>query len=65
MLRGHRDDACSEDPNQGNFKALIQFRINAGDVALDSHLKEYSKRISKTTQMNYFPVLERLFRNKL
>ena len=52
-LRGHRDDASSEDPNQGNFKALIQFRINAGDVALDSHLKECSKRstyTSKTTQ---------------
>ena len=45
--------ACSEEPNQGNFKALIQFRIDAGDVALDSHLKECSKRstyTSKTTQ---------------
>ena len=51
-LRGHRD-ACSEEPNQENFKALIQFRINAGDVALDSHLKECWKRstyTSKTTQ---------------
>ena len=67
-LRGHRDDSCSEDANQGNFKALIQFRINAGDVALDSHLKECSKRstyTSKTTQTNCFPALERLFRNKL
>ena len=35
------------------IKALIQFRINAGDKALDSHLKECSKRstyTSKTTQ---------------
>ena len=52
-LRGHRDDASSDDHNQGNFKALIQFTISAGDVALDSPLKECSKRstyTSKTTQ---------------
>ena len=50
---GMMDDACSEDPNQGNFKALIQFRIDAGDVVLDTHLKECSKRSTytpKTTQ---------------
>ena len=52
-LRGHRDDASSDDLNQGNFKALVQFRIDAGDVGLDAHLKECSKRstyTSKTTQ---------------
>ena len=68
-LRGHRDDSCSEEPNQGNFKALVQFRIDAGDVDLDSHLKEWSKRstyiLLKPPKMNCFPVLGRLLRMKL
>ena len=37
--RGHRDDSTSESPNQGNFKALIDLRIDAGDIALNQHLK--------------------------
>ena len=53
-LRGHRDDAtCLDSLCQGNFKALIQLRIEAGDVALSNHLRTCSSRstyISKTTQ---------------
>ena len=30
-LRGHRDDDTDNFLNKGNFKALIQFRIDAGD----------------------------------
>ena len=28
-LRGHRDDSTTESPNQGNFKALLDLRIDA------------------------------------
>lgn len=53
-LRGHRDDAtCTDSLSQGNFKALIELRIEAGDGALSSHLKTCSSRstyMSKTTQ---------------
>ena len=52
-LRGHRDDSTSGSLNQGNFKALIQLRIDAGDVSLETHLQTCSKRatyMSKTTQ---------------
>ena len=51
--RGHRDDSTSESPNQGNFKALIDLRIDAGDIALDQHLKtcaKYASYISKRSQ---------------
>ena len=30
-LRGHRDNDTDNFLNKGNFKALIQFRIDAGD----------------------------------
>lgn len=56
-LRGHRDDGPinpeTSTANQGNFKALLQFRVDAGDIALEEHLKNASSRatyISKTTQ---------------
>ena len=41
-FRGHRDDTPStkEDPhaNHGNFLALLQFRVQAGDHVLKQHL---------------------------
>ena len=43
-LRGHRDYSTSDSLNQGNFKALIQLRIDAGDVSLETHLQTCSKR---------------------
>lgn len=58
-LRGHRDDGSiysvdDDIKNQkGNFKALLEFRINAGDQILKEHLKSATKNtayISKTTQ---------------
>ena len=59
-LRGHRDDGIIEvdSPpanNEGNFRALLQFRVDAGDKTLEDHLRKSSSRatyISKTTQ-NY------------
>ena len=53
-LRGHRDDATNTDKtHQGNFKNLLDFCIDAGDIALKEHLETSRKNasyISKTTQ---------------
>ena len=57
-LRGHRDDGPIEletDPhcNEGNFRALLRFRVDAGDKVLEDHLNTASSRstcLSKTTQ---------------
>lgn len=64
-LRGHRDEgninlssevseASYESPiNQGNFKELLRFRVEAGDKTLENHLNTANSRatyISKTTQ---------------
>ena len=53
-LRGHRDDSTIPDKShQGNFKNLLEFRIDDGDVCLKEHLETCSKNasyISKTTQ---------------
>ena len=38
-LRGHREQAGSET-NQGNFRALIDFRVDAGDSVLADHFKQ-------------------------
>lgn len=67
-LRGHRDDGNIfqdvQDPddtdsdsslikhNDGNFKALLRFRVDAGDQKLNEHLKNANSNstyISKTT----------------
>ena len=55
-LRGHRDDGSLFNPqlgNEGNFRELLRFRIDAGDKSLESHLQNTSSRstyISKTTK---------------
>jgi hypothetical protein len=59
-LRGHRDDGPvsleSESTvfsNEGNFKALLRFRVDAGDKVLEKHLNTASSRstyVSKTIQ---------------
>ena len=53
-LRGHRDDNTSTDLlYQGKFKAVVNFRVESGDIVLQEHLKSCSSRetyISKTTQ---------------
>lgn len=42
-LRGHRDDhtqvISTPNSNHGNFLALLQFRVEAGDQVLDNHMK--------------------------
>jgi len=52
-LRGHRDDSSSEALNTGNFRAIVDFRVEAGDEVLKEHLQSCSSRstyLSKTTQ---------------
>lgn len=55
-LRGHRDDGklqTDESFEGGNFRALLKFRIDAGDEDLASHIHSSGKNasyISKTTQ---------------
>ena len=53
-LRGHRDDSTSDDINKGKFRALIDFRIESGDVILKDFLEKNSAKnatyLSKTSQ---------------
>jgi len=57
-LRGHRDDGeitCDDGSSvqEGNFRALLKFRMNSGDESLSTHLRETGKNstmVSKTTQ---------------
>lgn len=56
-LRCHRDDGNVLDrelsTNDGNFRALIRFRVVAGDKLLEEHLKNAASKatyVSKTTQ---------------
>lgn len=58
-FRGHRDDGklttgeSDSVINTGNFRALLKFRIDSGDVVLKEHLEGSTSRatyISKTTQ---------------
>lgn len=49
-LRGHRDDQrhLEQPGNHGNFHALLQFRIEAGDLALKNQL-EHAARNARYT----------------
>lgn len=56
-LRGHRDDgALGSDEScfgEGNFRALLKFRVEAGDNALEHHMNTCGRNatyISKTTK---------------
>ncbi|KAJ8893626.1 hypothetical protein PR048_006226 [Dryococelus australis] len=57
-LRGHRDDGDLQTESEkkyakGNFRALLKFRIDAGDEILASHIglcNKNARYISKTTQ---------------
>lgn len=58
-LRGHRDDGelnlDEGKRNEGKFRALLRFRVDAGDKDLEFHLRNSPKNasfLSKTTQNN-------------
>ena len=72
-LRGHRDNATDvEDDisgsNHGNFRALLKFRIDAGDTVLGEHLATCSKNATYTSsviQNQIIDVLADQIRNKI
>lgn len=49
-LRGHRDsgplDPSSSNRNEGNFRALLKLRLDAGDENLKSHLEQCGRNAS-------------------
>ena len=54
-FRGHRDDGPvlteeSDSRNQGNFRALLQFRIDAGDEVLKEHLQTADRNAMYTSK---------------
>lgn len=72
-FRGHRDDGSLESESsyghgEGNFRALLKFRIDAGDEILHEHVKTCAKNasyISKTTQNDLIECCGELIRNKI
>ena len=71
-LRGHRDDWSTllenNDDRAGNFQALLQFRIDAGDEVLKEHLltaQHNAIYTSKTKQNEMIVVCGDLLRNKI
>ena len=54
-LRGHRDDdkilqAAGSDHNPGNFKALLNLRVESGDETLKEHLARAGKNATYTSK---------------
>ena len=49
-LRGHRDDDKTPSENPGNFKSLVEFRVESGDSVLRDHLKTCQKNASYTSK---------------
>ena len=48
-LRGKRDDNPDDSNLQGNFQALLEFRIDSGDVKLKEHLENLNLTLVKNT----------------
>ncbi|XP_063623118.1 52 kDa repressor of the inhibitor of the protein kinase-like [Cydia splendana] len=73
LLRGHRDDGSLESESsdghgEGNFRALLKFRIDAGDEILRDHVKTCPKNasyISKSTQNDLIECCGELISNKI
>ncbi|XP_064214539.1 52 kDa repressor of the inhibitor of the protein kinase isoform X1 [Tribolium castaneum] len=72
-LRGHRDDGklLSYDSvvaDEGNFRALLKFRIDSGDTALQQHLessKSNATYISKTVQNELIDVCAEIIQENI
>lgn len=56
-LRGHRNNATdvakdsSDTENHGNFRALLNFRVDAGDTVLGEHLDTASRNATYTSSI--------------
>ena len=70
-LRGHRDDSSYIDEasgNPGNFQALLNFRVEAGDKVLANHFanaKRNATYCSKTIQNEIIEVLGTYIQDKI
>ena len=68
-FRGHRND-CPDvqdvpNGNHGNFLALLNFCIQAGDRVLEEHLKNSASNASKTVQNELIVIFGDIVRNKI
>ena len=70
-LRGHRDDSSHLDEssgNSGNFQALLNFRVEAGDKVLANHFASGPRNTiycSKTIQNEIIEVLGTYIQDKI
>ena len=73
-LRGHRDDATDIErdvddlENHGNFRALLNFRVDAGDNVLAEHLATAPRNAtytSKTIQNQMINIIADQVRSKI
>ena len=49
-LRGHRDDKPGNSASQGNFRALLAFRVDSGDETLQQHLENAPRNATYTSK---------------
>ena len=70
--RGHREDTAlvleNTEHNQGNFLALLKFRVQSGDRALEQHLTSVSSNAlytSKTIQNELITICGDLIRRHI
>jgi hypothetical protein len=69
-LRGHRDDLKNKAPlmNSGNFRALIDLRINAGDTVLKDQMETCARNAtyeSKTAQNELLECIKQYVQSKI
>jgi len=65
-LRGHRES--STDPNPGNFKSLLEFRVDSGDQILQNHFENAPRNAvytSNTIQRDIVTVIAEWIQVKL
>ena len=65
-LRGHRES--STDPNPGNFKSLLEFRVESGDQILQNHFENAPRNAvytSNTIQKDIVAVIAEWMHEKL
>ena len=67
-LRGRRDDDPRNESLQGNFQALLTFRIDSGDRVLEEHLQNAPRNatyVSKTIQNEMIAVVGKFITDHL
>ena len=69
-LRGHRDDDTEKGSTfkKGNFKELLNFRVDAGDKVLEEHIEKCAKNASytsKTSQNQLLLCMKKYIQNKI